>query len=78
MIIKKFEFSGVEYPCRIVKDNQGEYLIIGSTALLDALQPRQFRGLERGALPVRKHWTSTMRFFSSPMNTPLPCLTKSW
>ena len=39
MITKKIEFSGVEYPCRIVKDNQGEYLIIGCTALLDALQP---------------------------------------
>ena len=39
MITKKIEFGGVEYPCRIVKDNQGEYLIIGSTALLNALQP---------------------------------------
>ena len=37
MITTKIEFGGVEYPCRMVKDNQGEYLIIGSTALLDAL-----------------------------------------
>ncbi|MFP5102206.1 hypothetical protein ACJEEX_07640 [Phocaeicola dorei] len=48
MIIKKFEFSGVEYPCRIVKDNQGEYLIIGSTALLDALQPGSFEDWNEG------------------------------
>ena len=48
MIIKKFEFSGVEYPCRIVKDNQGEYLIIGSSALLDALQPGSFEDWNEG------------------------------
>ena len=48
MITKKFEFSGVEYPCRIVKDNQGEYLIIGSTALLDALQPGSFEDWNEG------------------------------
>lgn len=77
MIIKKFEFSGVEYPCRIVKDNQGEYLIIGSTALLDALQPGSFEDWNEGfaseeALDIYDE------IFSSPMNTPLPCLTKSW
>ena len=29
MIITKIEFGEVEYPCRMVEDNQGEYLIIG-------------------------------------------------
>ena len=48
MITKKIEFGGVEYPCRIVKDNQGEYLIIGSTALLDALQPGSFEDWNEG------------------------------
>lgn len=42
MITTKIEFGGVEYPCRMVEDNQGEYMIIGSTALLDALQPGSF------------------------------------
>ena len=35
MITANIEFGGVEYPCRMVKDNQGEYLIIGSTVLLE-------------------------------------------
>ncbi len=48
MITKKIEFGGVEYPCRIVKDNQGEYLIIGSTALLDALHPGSFEDENEG------------------------------
>ena len=32
----------------MVKDNQGEYLIIGSTALLDALQPGSFEDENEG------------------------------
>ena len=48
MITTKIEFGGVEYPCRVVKDNQGGYLIIGSTALLDALQPGSFEDENEG------------------------------
>ena len=32
----------------MVKDNQGEYLIIGSTALLDALHPGRFEDENEG------------------------------
>ena len=32
----------------MVKDNQGEYLIIGSTDLLDALQPGNFEDENEG------------------------------
>lgn len=32
----------------MVKDNQGEYLIIGSTTLLDALQPGSFEDENEG------------------------------
>ena len=39
MTTTKISFGGVEYTCRIVKDNQGDDLIIGSLALLDALHP---------------------------------------
>lgn len=48
MITTIIEFGGVEYPCRMVKDNQGEYLIIGSTALLDALHPGSFEDENEG------------------------------
>lgn len=48
MIITEIKFGGVKYPCRMVKDNQGEYLIIGSTALLDALQPGSFEDENEG------------------------------
>ncbi len=77
MIITEIKFGGVKYPCRMVKDNQGELLTIGSTALLDALQPAVLRTTTR-ALPARKHRTSTMRFSISPTNIPLPCPTKNW
>ena len=73
MITANIEFGGVEYPCRMVKDNQGEYLIIGSTALLDALHPAVSRTRTRD-LPVRKHRTSTMRvfFFTDERTLALP------
>lgn len=48
MIITEIKFGGVTYPYRMVKDNQGEYLIIGSTALLDALQPGSFEDGNEG------------------------------
>lgn len=48
MITANIEFGGVEYPCRMVKDNQGEYLIIDSTALLDALHPGSFEDENEG------------------------------
>ena len=48
MIITEIKFGGVTYPCRMVKDNQGENLIIGSTALLDALQPGSFEDESEG------------------------------
>ena len=48
MITTEIKFGGVEYPCRMVKDNQGEYLIIGSTTLLDALQPGSFEDENEG------------------------------
>ena len=48
MIITEIKFGGVKYPCRMVKGNQGEFLIIGSTALLDALQPGSFEDENEG------------------------------
>ena len=37
MKTKELQFDGNIYICRIVKSNEGEELLIGSTALLDAL-----------------------------------------
>ena len=48
MITTDIRFGGVEYTCRMVKDNQGEYLIIGSTVLLDALHPGSFEDENEG------------------------------
>ena len=39
---KEVEFAGRTYSCRVVKSNEGEELLIGSTGLLDALQPGSF------------------------------------
>ena len=39
MKTKEVQFDGKKYICRIVESIDGEELLIGSTALLDALQP---------------------------------------
>ena len=41
-------FDGNIYICRIVKSNEGEELLIGSTALLDALHPGSFEDENEG------------------------------
>lgn len=40
------EFDDKTYVCRVVNSYDGEELIIGSTALLDALQPRPIHSLQ--------------------------------
>ena len=42
MKTKELQFDGNIYICRIVKSNEGEELLIGSTALLDALPRGRF------------------------------------
>ena len=52
MKTQKVQFDGKAYDCRVVESNEGEELLIGSTLLLDALQPgrRQERRLcQRGS-----------------------------
>lgn len=48
MRTQEIQFSGDTYVCRIVKSNEGEDLLIGSTALLDALQPGSFEDENEG------------------------------
>ena len=42
------QFDGNTYLCRVVKSNEGEELLIGSTALLDALHPGSFEDENEG------------------------------
>ncbi len=39
MITTEINYKGENYTCRIVKDNEGEELIIAGTSLLDELIP---------------------------------------
>lgn len=48
MKTQKIQFGGNTYPCRVVVSNNGEELLIGSTALLDALQPGSFNDENEG------------------------------
>lgn len=48
MKTKELQFDGVTYVCRIVESNDGEELLIGSTALLDALHPGSFNDENEG------------------------------
>ena len=48
MKTKELQFDGNTYICRIVKSNEGEELLIGSIALLDALHPGSFEDENEG------------------------------
>ena len=48
MRTQEIQFDGSTYVCRVVKSNEGEDLLIGSTELLDALQPGSFEDENEG------------------------------
>lgn len=48
MKTQEMQFGGNTYLCRIVKSNEGEELLIGSTTLLDALHPGSFEDENEG------------------------------
>ena len=48
MKTQEMQFGGNTYLCRVVESNEGEELLIGSTALLDALQPGSFNDENEG------------------------------
>ena len=48
MKTQKVQFDGKAYDCRVVESNEGEELLIGSTLLLDALQPGSFEDKNEG------------------------------
>ena len=48
MKTQEVQFDGNTYICRVVNSNEGEELLIGSTALLDVLQPGGFNDENEG------------------------------
>lgn len=48
MKTQEMQFGGNIYLCRVVKSNEGEELLIGSTALLDAIHPGSFEDEREG------------------------------
>ena len=48
MKTKELQFDGNTYTCHIVKSNEGEELLIGSTRLLDTLHPGGFNDENEG------------------------------
>lgn len=48
MRTQEIKFDGNTYVCRVVKSNEGEDLLIGSTKLLDTLHPGSFEDENEG------------------------------
>ncbi len=48
MRTQEIQFDGNTYVCRVVKSNEGEDLLIGSTKLLDTLHPGSFEDENEG------------------------------
>lgn len=69
MKTKELQFDGNIYICRIVKSNEGEELLIGSTALLDALHPGSFEDESEGFASKEAEQIYDEVFFS-PMRRP--------
>ena len=61
MKTQEVQFGGNNYPCRVVESNEGEELLIGSTTLLDALQPGSFNDENEGFLLYRHGKPTTDR-----------------
>lgn len=64
MRTQEIKFDGNMYVCRVVKSNEGEDLLIGSTQLLDTLQPGNFEDKNEG-FASKEAEQLTMRFSSS-------------
>ena len=69
MKTKELQFDGNIYICRIVKSNEGEELLIGSTALLDALHPGSFEDENEGFAGKEAERLSDGIFFFTDSNT---------
>lgn len=67
------EFEGRTYTCRVVESVDGEDLLIGSTELLDALQPGSFEDAnESFANKEAEALYDEVFYFTEPENLLLP------
>ncbi len=73
MKTQEVQFDGNTYTCRVVNSNGGEELLIGSTALLDALQPGSFNDENEGfASKEAERLYDEIFFFTGKNNLDLP------
>ena len=72
MRTRKIQFDGDTYVCRIVKSNEGEDLIIGSTKLLDTLHPGSFEDENEGFASKEAEQLYNEVFFFTDSKTPRP------
>lgn len=73
MKTQELQFGGITYMCRIVESNEGEDLLIGSTALLDALQPGSLNDENEGfASKEAEKIYDEVFFFTESGNLELP------
>ena len=69
----ELEFEGTTYICRVVESADGEDLLIGSTELLDALQPGSFEDANEGfANKEAEDLYDEVFYFTEPQNLLLP------
>ena len=69
----ELEFEGTTYTCRVVESADGEDLLIGSTELLDALQPGSFEDANEGfANKEAEDIYDEVFYFTEPQNLLLP------
>ena len=73
MRTQEIKFDGNTYVCRVVKSNEGEDLLIGSTQLLDTLQPGNFEDKNEGfASKEAEQLYDEIFFFTDKENLRLP------
>lgn len=73
MKTQEIQFGGNTYICRVVESNEGEDLLIGSTALLDALQPGSLNDENEGfASEEAEEIYDEVFFFTEADNLKLP------
>lgn len=71
MRTQDIQFGGDTFVCRIVKSNEGEDLLIGSTKLLDALHPGSFEDENEGfACKEAEQLYDEVFFFTDKKNAP--------
>lgn len=73
MKTQELQFDGNTYLCRVVESNEGEELLIGSTTLLDALQPGSFEDANEGfASKEAEQLYDEIFYFTEAANLTLP------